>query len=261
MSKTVLQAVMPADIRPPSTKLMAVVLAWHYNDEKRCAWPSVATLAARCCVSERQAQRMLSDLVDMGVLHIVQKGGGRWATRYGFDLQRLEALCPPPSATGDAGVTGDTGDTGDAGVGGGATADGGHHGQATTPVSPDPRHGRREPVTPVSPERKEMKKKDKAPDRPSADAGAARARVRAMLEGIGRGSSLKTQQPPGGKKPATDARWEPSAETRAKYEPLAIRMGMGTFEQARERGVAWPDFVRQVVLMAPGKYFPRGEAT
>ena len=55
--------------------LMLLAVADHCNDD-RIAWPSVARLAAKCRVGERQAQYLLRTLEQRGYLQ-VKRGVGR----------------------------------------------------------------------------------------------------------------------------------------------------------------------------------------
>ena len=59
------------------SKVAAFALAAHINDKKGIAWPSHATLALHCGVSERQAQDNLAPLVKSKLLEIFDRGGGR----------------------------------------------------------------------------------------------------------------------------------------------------------------------------------------
>ena len=101
MSAEVFQAVLQARIEPCAVKCAALVMAWHCNAETGHAWPSVATIARECSVSERHAKRAMAALKSAGLLRIVKpsKGGARGLTTvYAFDLQRLAELFPPGRA-------------------------------------------------------------------------------------------------------------------------------------------------------------------
>lgn len=52
---------------PPSLKLVLMALADAADDAGQC-WPSLRTLAAKCCVSERTVQRVMKDFERMGLL-------------------------------------------------------------------------------------------------------------------------------------------------------------------------------------------------
>jgi hypothetical protein len=58
-----------------SAKFLLFALADYANDEGVC-WPSVATLADYITVSERQCQRLLTQLEELGEL-VVERGAGR----------------------------------------------------------------------------------------------------------------------------------------------------------------------------------------
>lgn len=128
-----------------SEKLVLLALADWCNDKGESLHPSVASVAAKVCTSERQTQRIMGGFVDQGILEVVgnQTGGAPGATRqYRLRLDRIKLMRPetgdadvtprggprgdthvtPEMAstgdahvtpTGDTHVTGDTGDTGD----------------------------------------------------------------------------------------------------------------------------------------------------
>ena len=56
--------------------LMLLAIADNANEYGE-AWPSVPTLAAKCRMSVRNAQELLSRLADAGELHISVQGGMR----------------------------------------------------------------------------------------------------------------------------------------------------------------------------------------
>ena len=69
---------------PPTPQLILMALADAANDQGIC-WPSVWTLAAKCCVCSRTVRRVLQDLVDLGLLVSEQryrKDGSRLSNRY-----------------------------------------------------------------------------------------------------------------------------------------------------------------------------------
>lgn len=51
----------------PSLKLVLMALADAADDSGQC-WPSVRTIAAKCCISERTVQRVMKDFKSMGLL-------------------------------------------------------------------------------------------------------------------------------------------------------------------------------------------------
>lgn len=75
-------------------KLLLLVLADYYNDEERCAWPSVVALAEDALSSRQWVMSCLGALVRDGMLEVVQapehiRKGQRWARQayrfVGFD--------------------------------------------------------------------------------------------------------------------------------------------------------------------------------
>lgn len=86
-----------------SRKMVAVKLADHADDKGRGIWPSVETIAAKCDLSCRTVQRVLSDFVKEGILRVVSDGGnGPGDTRrYDFDMGIVRSLpmavAPPDS--------------------------------------------------------------------------------------------------------------------------------------------------------------------
>lgn len=72
-----------------------MVLADHVNHKRgdMLAWPSVATIARKCGLGERTVQGCLKELVALGELVVVKKGGGRYnPTRYRIDLKTPQNL-------------------------------------------------------------------------------------------------------------------------------------------------------------------------
>lgn len=62
-------------------KALLLVLG-NYADEDGFSRPSVPEIGWTSGLSERQARRLLPDLEDLGILEIIEKGGGRRANRY-----------------------------------------------------------------------------------------------------------------------------------------------------------------------------------
>jgi len=58
--------------------------------------------------------------------------------------------------------------------------------------------------------------------------------------GNGKSGQAQSKQPPG--------EGEVPPEVLEKYEPRALKLGIGAFAQARARGVKWPEHVRRIVL-------------
>jgi hypothetical protein len=97
---------------PPSLKLVLMALADAADDAGQC-WPSLRTLAAKCCVSERTVQRVMKDFERMGLLLVTRRftaDGRQTSNAYRLDLQKHpDKLSPSPAGCrgeGDTGVTG-----------------------------------------------------------------------------------------------------------------------------------------------------------
>lgn len=58
-----------------STLLLLLALADNYNDDRGCAWPSVAYLARKCRMTERNTQLLLSRLAESGEITIDANAG------------------------------------------------------------------------------------------------------------------------------------------------------------------------------------------
>ena len=82
----------------PTPKLILMALADAANDDGVC-WPSVSTVAAKCCVSVRTVRRVMQKLVDRGLLLSEQryrKDGSCSSNRYQLRLQGGDRLSPAP---------------------------------------------------------------------------------------------------------------------------------------------------------------------
>ncbi len=111
MSIAVMSRLFKAQIGSPSRKILAIRLGDFADDEGRGIWPTVGRLANETELSERTVQRLLKEFVDEGLLIVVAEGGGRpgQATRYDFDMMKLEALVRGKTVfNGCHHVTGDT---------------------------------------------------------------------------------------------------------------------------------------------------------
>lgn len=66
-----------------SEKLLLMILADYYDEERGYAWPTVSRLASEACLSYRQSIRLLKKLQERGIIAIEQAAGrpGR-ANRY-----------------------------------------------------------------------------------------------------------------------------------------------------------------------------------
>jgi hypothetical protein len=92
--------------RGGSDKLVMLAMADWCNDEGGSLHPSVATVARKVCVSDKQARVILHKLIDEGYLAVVgnENGGNPGASRqYTLNIKRLST--PPASVTPPAKVT------------------------------------------------------------------------------------------------------------------------------------------------------------
>lgn len=104
-------------ITPPSTRLVLLCLADLAGDDGGRLWPSMATIAHRCQISERQAQRIMKALIDGGIVEVLKNAAGGPPGRtpnYRICLARLAPMQEPAPAADDIhdadGLTGDTHD-------------------------------------------------------------------------------------------------------------------------------------------------------
>jgi hypothetical protein len=82
----------------PTPKLILMALADAANDFGVC-WPSVSTVATKCCVSIRTVQRVMQQLVERGLLLSEQryrKDGSCSSNRYRLQLEGGDRLSPAP---------------------------------------------------------------------------------------------------------------------------------------------------------------------
>ena len=87
MSASMVRAVLDSGIKPLGTRMVAVALAYHCNEQSGEAWPSHGTLAAECGVHRDSVRHALKQLVRDGVLQVAAKGSGgghRATTRWAF---------------------------------------------------------------------------------------------------------------------------------------------------------------------------------
>lgn len=111
MSIAVMSRLFKAQLGSPSRKMLAIRLGDFADDDGRGIWPTVGRLAHETELSERTVQRLLKEFVEEGLLVVVAEGGGRpgQATRYDFDMMKLEALVRGKTVSnGCHHVTGDT---------------------------------------------------------------------------------------------------------------------------------------------------------
>jgi Helix-turn-helix domain len=82
----------------PTPKLILMALADAANDFGVC-WPSVSTVATKCCVSIRTVRRVMQQLVDRGLLLSeprYRKDGSCSSNRYRLRLEGGDRLSPAP---------------------------------------------------------------------------------------------------------------------------------------------------------------------
>lgn len=92
-----MSVVWDAELHPTSLKLTALALADWSNDEGGSLHPSMAAIAQKVSVSRSQAQRLVHQLMERGLLSVLAnaKGGHHKATpRYQLHLAKFAALCP-----------------------------------------------------------------------------------------------------------------------------------------------------------------------
>ncbi|MCP5284206.1 MAG: hypothetical protein H6933_04835 [Burkholderiaceae bacterium] len=120
-----MSAVLRSQLRPPSLKLIAVVMADALNAKTGQLNIGIRSIADAVGIDRRQAQRGVRSLIEMGILSVVANalGGRPGATpHYLLHLDRLDGLArrtgvaddTPTGDTGDAPVDKDTGGADDA---------------------------------------------------------------------------------------------------------------------------------------------------
>ena len=88
----------------PTAKLVLMSLADAADDQGLC-WPSIPTLARKCCISTRTVQRILGELVEAGLLRAeprFRKDRSRSSNRYCLALEGGDNLSGAPDM-GDRG--------------------------------------------------------------------------------------------------------------------------------------------------------------
>jgi DNA-binding transcriptional ArsR family regulator len=68
------------------TKLVLLVLADYYDDERKYAWPSQERLAQDCEMPLRTVKYALKELTDMGLVTRIQKGNQHQPSHWGLAL-------------------------------------------------------------------------------------------------------------------------------------------------------------------------------
>lgn len=121
MSVKVMSLVWELDL-PTSEKMVLLVIADHADDQGENAWPAVATIARKASLSDRQTQRMIKQLTNLGLISVEKQAGGRREMRDDRRPNRYTLHLDGVTSTSPGGVVrGDIGDT---------------HG--VTPMSPKP---------------------------------------------------------------------------------------------------------------------------
>lgn len=95
MSVRALSAVLRSQLRPPSLKLIAVVMADALNAKTGQLNIGIRSIADAVGIDRRQAQRGVRSLIEMGILSVVANalGGRPGATpHYLLHLDRLDGL-------------------------------------------------------------------------------------------------------------------------------------------------------------------------
>ena len=67
---------------PSAEKMVLLVIADHANDDGSDSWPGVKTIARKCSISERSAQRHIRSLEARGIIWIAAQRGGNRNTRH-----------------------------------------------------------------------------------------------------------------------------------------------------------------------------------
>lgn len=114
VSLIISRLVWAARLTPASLKLVALALADHAADDGGSVYPAVDRVAEWACMTPRQARRLITELIDAGVVHVVgaRRGGVRVAdgaaraggapgttTELRFSLDRLTSLAKTAEAT------------------------------------------------------------------------------------------------------------------------------------------------------------------
>ena len=85
---------------PPTPKLILMALCDAANETGVC-WPSVSTVAIKCCVSVRTVRRVMQKLVKRGLMISEQryrKDGSCSSNRYRLQLEGGDKLSPAPDS-------------------------------------------------------------------------------------------------------------------------------------------------------------------
>lgn len=77
---------------PTTEKMVLLVIADHAADDGTNSWPSIATIARKASISERQAQRVVSSLAEKGLIAVEPQAGGTRDTRADRRTNRYTVL-------------------------------------------------------------------------------------------------------------------------------------------------------------------------
>lgn len=97
MSIKVMSWVWDEGPREPTERFLLLALADIADDAGKC-WPAVGTVAARCCMSERNARRIIRKLEDGGWLETQAQAGRNHTNVYHIrkpDNLSARTICPP----------------------------------------------------------------------------------------------------------------------------------------------------------------------
>lgn len=122
---------------PTSEKMILLVIADHADEYGGNAWPSIATIARKSSMGERQVQRYVKSLVERGLLSCEKQAGGTWdmspdkrPNRYTVNISRVTSMSPRLTC----GATSTT----PRGVTSGAERGDTHDASGVTPMTPNP---------------------------------------------------------------------------------------------------------------------------
>lgn len=82
--------------RTIGSKLLLLILADYYDEERGYAWPSQETLATDCEMTPRTIRRASGELVKMGLVTILQRGNQHQPTHYRLNLEMSDAQSYAP---------------------------------------------------------------------------------------------------------------------------------------------------------------------
>lgn len=90
---------------PPGPRFVLWVYCESANEKHNLeAWPSVSLLVMLTGLAERSVQRYIQDLVKLGLLVVVDRGGGRLSARYRVNLDAATPAATAIPAEAQAGL-------------------------------------------------------------------------------------------------------------------------------------------------------------